>query len=74
MVSEIANGLVREGLDSLIILGPWMIWKHHNRVIFYGGSPNLPLIMEHADEERRSWEIAGAKGLSFLVAPLHMLL
>jgi hypothetical protein len=61
--------MVREGLDSLIILGSWMIWKHRNRVIFYGGSPSLPLIMEHADEERRGWEIAEAKGLSFLAAP-----
>jgi hypothetical protein len=40
---------------------------------FDGGSPSLPLIMEHVDEER-SWEIAGAKGLSFLAAPLHRLL
>jgi hypothetical protein len=53
MVSETVNGLVREGLDSPIILGSRMIWKHRNRVIFYGGSPTLPLIMEHADEERR---------------------
>jgi hypothetical protein len=52
MVSETVNGLVREGFDSPIILGSWMIWKHRNRVIFYGGSPTL-LIMEHADEERR---------------------
>jgi hypothetical protein len=69
MVSETTNGLVREGLDSLIILGSWMIWKHRNRVIFYGGSSSLPLIMEHLDEERRGREIAGAKGLSFLAAP-----
>jgi hypothetical protein len=36
MVSETANGLVREGLDSLIILVSWMIWKHHNKAIFDG--------------------------------------
>jgi hypothetical protein len=69
MVSATANGLVREGLDSLVILGSWIIWKNRNRAIFYGGSPSLPLIMEQAREERRSWEIAGAKGLSFLAAP-----
>lgn len=43
MVSETVNGLVREGLDSLIILGSWMIWKHRNRdrnrVIFMEGLP-----------------------------------
>jgi hypothetical protein len=44
-----------------------MIWKHRNRAVFDGGAPNLPLLLEQADEERR-WEIAGAKGLSFLAA------
>jgi hypothetical protein len=69
MVSETVNGLVRKGLDSLVILGSWMIWKHRNRAIFDGGSPSLPLVLEQADKERRSWEIAGANGLSFLAAP-----
>lgn len=69
------NGLVRtqERSRLLIILWSWMIWKHRNRVIFDGGTPSLPLILEQADEEKR-WELAGAKGLSFLAAPLHRLL
>jgi hypothetical protein len=29
--SEIVNGLSKKGLDSLIILGAWLIWLHRNR-------------------------------------------
>jgi hypothetical protein len=59
------NGLVRKDLDSLIILGSWMIWKHRNRAIFYGGSPSLPLILEQADEERRRRKLLEPKGSPF---------
>jgi hypothetical protein len=33
-------------------------------------SLNLTLLLKSADEERQKWQIAGAKGLSFLAAPL----
>jgi hypothetical protein len=68
--SETVNGLTKKGLDSLIILGAWSVWKHRNRCVFDNGSPNLSLILRQADEERSRWEVAGAKGLSFLAAPL----
>jgi hypothetical protein len=69
-ISAGVNEIIGEGLDSLIILGAQMIWKHQNRAVFDGGAPNLPLLLEQVDEERRRWEIAGAKGLSFLAAGL----
>ena len=31
--SETVSGLTRKGLDSLIILGAWLIWKHRNRCL-----------------------------------------
>jgi hypothetical protein len=65
----VSGGPVRKGLDSLTILGAWMIWKHRNRVVFDGASPNLTLLLESANEEREKWQAAGAKGLSSLAAP-----
>lgn len=37
--------------------------------MFDGVSPNLTLLLESANEEREKWQVAGAKGLSFLAAP-----
>jgi hypothetical protein len=33
------SGLTKKGLDSLIILGAWMIWNHRNRCVFNGANP-----------------------------------
>jgi hypothetical protein len=68
--SETVQGMVKKGLSSLISLGAWMIWNHRNRCVFDGQTPSLPSILRQADDERRLWELAGAKGLSFLAAPL----
>jgi hypothetical protein len=69
-VSGTVNGLIKKGLDSLNIVGAWIIWNHRNKCIFDRGTPNLSVILRSAEEERRWWEIAGAKGLSYLAAPL----
>jgi hypothetical protein len=63
------SGPVTKGLDSLTILGAWMIWKHRNKVLFDGASPNLTLLLESANEERDKWQAIGAKGLSSLATP-----
>jgi hypothetical protein len=64
------HGMVKKGLNSLIILRAWMIWNHRNRCIFDGVAPSLSSIPLQIDDERRSWELAGARGLSYLAAPL----
>jgi hypothetical protein len=38
--------------------------------MFDGVTPSLSLILKQADDERSLWELAGAKGLSYLVVPL----
>jgi hypothetical protein len=63
------HGLTKKGLDSLIILRAWTLWNHRNKCIFDGCNPSISLSLRAAGEERR-WEIAGAKGLAHLVAPL----
>ena len=59
----------RKGFNTLVSLVAWMIWKHRNRVVLDGISPNLTLLLELVVEEMQKWQIAGAKGLSFLAAP-----
>jgi hypothetical protein len=69
-VGAVVNGLTKKGLDSLIILGAWILWNHRNKCVFDGCSPNVIMSLRAADEERKKWEIVGAKGLFHLAAPL----
>jgi hypothetical protein len=62
--------MVRKGLNSLIILGAWTIWKYRNQCAFDGAAPSLAACLAQAEDERGLWELAGAKGISFLVAQL----
>jgi hypothetical protein len=47
-------------------LEAWMIWKLGNRVVFDGVTPSLSLLLEFVHGKREKWQVAGAKGLSFL--------
>jgi hypothetical protein len=38
--------------------------------VFDGAAPSLAACLAQAEDERRLWEPAGAKGISFLVAQL----
>jgi hypothetical protein len=54
----------RKGLNSLIILRAWTIWKHRNDYVFNGATPRLSTTLNLAREEAHLWSMAGAKGLS----------
>jgi hypothetical protein len=68
--SSTTKGLLRQGVNSLIILRAWTIWNHRNGCVFDGAAPNLAGAMILAGEERCLWSMAGARGLSFLTALL----
>jgi hypothetical protein len=69
-IDEESIGSVQNGLNSLNILGAWTLWKHRNRCVFDGIAPSLAATISQAEEEKRAWELAGAKGITFLVAQL----
>jgi hypothetical protein len=39
--------------------------------VFDGASPSLVAALRQAEEERAIWELAGAKGINFLMAQLQ---
>ncbi|GJM95726.1 hypothetical protein PR202_ga12503 [Eleusine coracana subsp. coracana] len=61
-----ADKLKRKGLNSLIILGAWSLWKHRNRCVFEGGQPCIQVIMQEFNNEKQLWHLAGAKSLQEL--------
>jgi hypothetical protein len=65
-VSRIARG----GLNSLVILGVWTLWKQHNGCVFDNKSPNIVDAIIRVGLEVDLWEMAGAKKLSLLTAPI----
>jgi hypothetical protein len=64
------RGLVRKGLNSLIVLGAYIIWNHRNKCVFDNWNPNVSLVIRMTLDERWMWEMVRAKGLSYLSAPL----
>jgi hypothetical protein len=68
MINKLPLGPRKKGLNSTIILGAWILWKHSNRCVFDGDAPSLAAALSQADEERSVCEMAGAKGISFLMA------
>jgi nuclear pore complex protein Nup210 len=59
----------KKGLNSLVVLGAWVLWTHHNSCVFYGAAPSIARVLNVSSEERRLWEIAGARSLSSLTTP-----
>jgi mannosylglycoprotein endo-beta-mannosidase len=59
-------GDYRLGLNSLVILGAWSIWRHRNDCVFNGASPNVNLALALARDEAHCWSLVGAKGISLL--------
>jgi hypothetical protein len=64
---RMGNG-VRDGFNTLVTLGAWNLWKARNEVVFNGISPRVDRTFLLAQEESEFWMLAGAKGLSAMVA------
>jgi hypothetical protein len=55
---------------TLVILGAWTLWKHQNRCVFDGATPSMVGSLTQTEEERKVWELAGARGITYLTAQL----
>jgi len=65
---ERVAGQVQKSLNSIIILGAWNLWNHHNRCVFDGASPSITSIIATTLEDLFLWSMAGARGVSYLLA------
>ncbi|RCV43241.1 hypothetical protein SETIT_9G278900v2 [Setaria italica] len=62
------SGDARKGLNSLIILGAWTIWRHRNDCVSNGAAPSIGTARILARHEAQFWSVAEAKGLTLLTA------
>lgn len=58
---------MRKGINSLVILVAWGLWKHRNRCVFDGGTPRQQQVLLAVTEEARVWKLARATKLALLL-------
>jgi hypothetical protein len=61
------DGWVHKGLNSLIILVVWEIWKHRKACVFDNKRPNIQEVVRAVSSEGGLWCSAGASKLQELV-------
>ncbi|GJN39506.1 hypothetical protein PR202_gb28629 [Eleusine coracana subsp. coracana] len=54
---------MRKGLNSVVILTSWSIWKYRNKCVFDGLRPRAIDLMREIADEAAAWRLAGAKSL-----------
>lgn len=57
----------RKGLNTLVQLVAWSVWKHRNRCIFDNQQPRRQTLMDDIREEASAWAMAGARSLRQLL-------
>jgi hypothetical protein len=50
---------IREGLNTLLVLGAWTLWRHRNDCVFNGMSPRLSTALALAMDEAGAWLVYG---------------
>ena len=53
----------KKGLNSIIILGAWTIWKHRNACVFECEQPSISGLLREFKEGYHLWCLAGARDL-----------
>ena len=56
------------GFNTLVVLGAWTIWRTRNDVVFDRIAPSVDRALLLGRDEAELWMLAGAKGLSAVVA------
>lgn len=57
---------IRKGMNSIITLGAWILWKHRNICVFEGSPPDMRVALQALEDEHHLWCLAGAKDLQCL--------
>ncbi|WVZ53711.1 LOW QUALITY PROTEIN: hypothetical protein U9M48_004616, partial [Paspalum notatum var. saurae] len=58
---------MKKGLNSLIILVAWELWKHRNACVFEGVRPSVVLLCQEVERESSLWRLAGNTALHELL-------
>jgi hypothetical protein len=53
----------KRGVNSLIILGAWMISNHRNACVFEGAAPSVNSLMRELEDEHNLWCVTGPRKL-----------
>jgi len=69
-VNNRVDGPVKKRLNSIIILVAWSLWNHCNRCVYDGVQPNLNEVLLSIREELHLWGLAGARGVTHILAQL----
>ena len=67
MVVEDSPSCLQKGLNSIVGLTAWAIWKHRDAVIFEGRHPSTDDLVLSVKDDARLWANAGAKGLAVII-------
>jgi hypothetical protein len=59
---------VRKGINSLVTLVAWEIWKHRNDCIFNDANPRVATVLQVIENEGHLWGVAGASCLQKLLS------
>ncbi|GJN40213.1 hypothetical protein PR202_gb29394 [Eleusine coracana subsp. coracana] len=66
--SQRARKDTRKGLNSIIILTSWFLWKYRNRVVFDAHTPRPQILISEIRDEAKCWALAGAKRLGRILS------
>ncbi|KAK3159584.1 hypothetical protein QOZ80_1BG0048490 [Eleusine coracana subsp. coracana] len=66
--SRRAGKEARRGVNSLIILTVWHMWRYRNRAVFDGEAPRVQVLVTEIKEEAKRWALSGAKQLCRLLS------
>ncbi|GJN16450.1 hypothetical protein PR202_gb03439 [Eleusine coracana subsp. coracana] len=67
-ISSLVSGTTQQGLNSIVILGAWTLWRHRNDYVFNKAAPSIGTALFLASEETKMWSMVGAKALSSLTS------
>uniref|UniRef100_J3MRA8 Uncharacterized protein n=1 Tax=Oryza brachyantha TaxID=4533 RepID=J3MRA8_ORYBR len=64
---------MRKGINSLVTLVAWEIWKHRNDCVFNGASPRVATVLQVVENEGYLWCVAGNSALQKLLSRVAIL-